>query len=168
MTISKQLVAVVVALTALALVGGAACAPRYAAEGDTVTVHYTGATSDDGVQFDSSEDGDPIEFVLGQPGMIPGFSDAVYGMQVGETKTVAIPSAQAYGPRNETLVMKLELDDFPGGSAEIGQSVQVTFANGRVRTAVVTEVSKTTATVDANFFLAGKDLTFEIRLVGIR
>ncbi|MEE8353714.1 MAG: peptidylprolyl isomerase, partial [Dehalococcoidales bacterium] len=150
-----------------ALVGGAACAPRYAGNGDTVSVHYTG-TLDDGSQFDSSVGGDPIEFVLGQPGMIAGFARAVYGMRVGETKTVTIPSAQAYGPRNETLVMELALEDIPGGSAEVGQSMQVTFANGRVRTAVVTEVSETTATVDANSLLAGKDLTFEIKLVSIR
>lgn len=167
MTISKQLVVVVVALTALAMIGGAACAPRYAAEGDTVAIHYTGTTSD-GNQFDSSVGGDPLEFVLGQPGLIAGFADAVYGMKVGETKTVTIPAAQAYGPRNENLVMKLDLKNFPGGSAEVGQSVQVTFAGGSVGNAVVIEVSETTVTVDANHFLAGKDLTFEIKLVSVR
>ena len=168
MTMSKRLVVVVAALTALALVGGAACAPRYAGEGDTVAIHYTGTTSDDGVEFDSSVGGEPLEFVLGQPGLIAGFSDAVYGMKVGETKTVNIPAAEAYGPRNEDLVMQLDLDNFPGGTAEIGQSVQVTFANDNIGSAVVTAVSETTATIDANMFLAGKDLTFEIKLVSVR
>jgi len=164
MRIPKQLVATGVALATLALIGGVACTPRYAGEGDTVSVHYTG-TLDDGSEFDSSEGSDPIKFVLGEPGMIPGFEQAIYGMKVGETKTVTIPAAQAYGPRNENLVMEIELEDFPGGSAKVGQKVQVSFGNG---TAVVTEVSETTVTLDANFFLAGKDLTFEIRLVDIR
>ena len=167
MTISKQLVAVVVALAALALVSSAACTPRYAAEGDSVSVHYTGTTSD-GNQFDSSVGSDPIEFTLGSGQMIRGFEDAVYGMKVGETKTVTLPPDQAYGPRNENLVMELNPEDFPGGSPEVGQRLQVTFAGGRVDSAVVTEVSETTVTVDANFFLAGKDLTFEIKLVSMK
>ena len=168
MTISKRPVIAVAALSALALVGSVACAPRYASEGDTVAIHYTGTTSDDGVQFDSSVGGDPLEFVLGQPGLIAGFSDAIYGMTVGETKTINIPAAEAYGPRNENLVMQLALDNFPGASAEVGQSLQITFADGNTGSAIVTEVSETTATVDANFFLAGKDLTFEIKLMSVR
>ncbi len=167
MTLSGQLVAVGAVLAALALIGGAACAPRYAGGGDTVNVHYTG-TLDDGSEFDSSVDGDPIEFTLGTNQMIPGFERAVYGMRVGETKTVTIPAAQAYGPRNETLVMEVDLEDLAGGNAEVGQRVQVTFASGRGGIAVVTEVSETTATVDGNSRLAGKDLTFEIELVSIR
>ena len=167
MTLSKQLIAVGAALVSFALVGGAACAPRYAGDGDTVSVHYTG-TLDDGSQFDSSVGGDPLEFTLGISQMIPGFERAVYGMRVGETKTVTIPAAQAYGPRNETLVTELDLDELPGGTAEVGQRVEVTFAGGRRGVAVVTEVGETTATVDANSLLAGKDLTFEIELVSVR
>lgn len=167
MTLSKQLITVGAALVLFTLVGGAACAPRYAGDGDTVSVHYTG-TLDDGSQFDSSVGGDPLEFTLGEPGLIAGFERAVYGMRVGETKTVTIPAAQAYGPRNETLVMELDLDKFPGGSATVGQQMQVTFSSGRSAIAVVTEVSETTATVDANSRLAGQDLTFEIKLVSVR
>ncbi len=164
---SKQLVTAGAVLAALVLIGGAACAPRYAGDGDIVSVHYTG-TLDDGSQFDSSEGGDPLEFTIGANQMIPGFEAAVYGMRVGETKTVTIPAAQAYGPRNATLVMEVDLKDLPGGSAQVGQQLQVTFTGGLVRTAVVTEVSETTATADANFRLAGEDLTFEIKLVSVR
>ncbi len=167
MTTWKKLAAIGGALAALALIGGAACTPRYAAEGDTVSVHYTG-TQDDGTEFDSSEGGDPIEFTVGATQMIAGFEQAVYGMQVGETKTVTIPPAQGYGLRNENLVVEMDLDEFPGGSATVGQQMQLTFSNGRTAAAVVTEVSEATVTVDANHFLAGKDLTFEIRLVSIR
>ena len=167
MTLSKQLIAVGAALVSFALVGGAACAPRYAGDGDTVSVHYTG-TLDDGSQFDSSEGGDPIEFTLGANQMIAGFEQVVYGMQVGEAKTVTIPPAQGYGLRNENLVVEMDLDEFPGGSATVGQQMQLTFSNGRTAAAVVTEVNEATVTVDANHFLAGKDLTFEIRLVSIR
>ena len=153
-------------LIALILAGGMACAPRYAGEGDAVSVHYTG-TLDGDSEFDSSEGSDPIKFTLGGGQMIPGFEQAIYGMAVGETKTVTIPSAQAYGPRNENLVMELDISEFPGTSATVGQRLQVSFDTGGVGLATVTAVSETTVTVDANHFLAGKDLTFEMKLVDI-
>ena len=58
--------------------------------GDKVAVHYTG-TLEDGSVFDSSRERGPLEFTLGAGEMIPGFENAVWGMKVGETKTVTIP-----------------------------------------------------------------------------
>ena len=65
---------------------------RQAQEGDTVRIHYTG-TLDDGTQFDSSTDQDPIEFTLGNKAVIPGFETGVTGMEVGDQKTIHIPWA---------------------------------------------------------------------------
>lgn len=167
MTISKKRAALAVVLVTLTLAGSVACTPRYAAAGDTVRVHYTG-TQDDGSQFDSSEGKEPIEFTLGGGQMIRGFEQAVYGMQAGETKTVTIPPEQAYGHRNENLVVELDIEEFPDGSAIVGQEMQITFDNGSIRTAAITEVTGTTVTLDANYYLAGEDLTFEIRLLSIK
>lgn len=66
--------------------------------GDTVQVHYTGKFGDGSV-FDSSAGRDPLEFTVGAGQVIPGFEQAVEGMAVGQTKTVTIPSAEAYGER---------------------------------------------------------------------
>ncbi len=65
--------------------------------GDTVKVHYT-AKLDDGTVFDSSIQRDPLEFTIGQGQIIPGFEQAVVGMQAGELKTASVPSESAYGP----------------------------------------------------------------------
>ncbi|MCL2403211.1 MAG: FKBP-type peptidyl-prolyl cis-trans isomerase [Coriobacteriia bacterium] len=66
--------------------------------GDTVVAEYTGKLAADGEVFDSSaERGAPLEFVAGVGMMIPGFDDAVLGMELNEEKTVEIPSDQAYG-----------------------------------------------------------------------
>ncbi|MFC2004103.1 FKBP-type peptidyl-prolyl cis-trans isomerase, partial [Chloroflexota bacterium] len=51
--------------------------------GDTVRVHYTG-TLEDGTVFDTSREREPMEFTLGEGQLIPGFEEAVRGMQVGQ------------------------------------------------------------------------------------
>lgn len=141
---------------------------RLAAEGDTVLVHYTG-TLEDGTVFDSSLGGDPLEFTLGAGSVIPGFENAVYGMKKGQSKTFTIPAEEAYGPRDEALIMVIDRDKLPAGlNLSIGSQMTVTLTNGNQTTAIITEITETTVTLDANFFLAGKDLTFEITLVDIR
>jgi len=76
---------------------------KYAKDGDTVKVHYTG-TLDDGTVFESSIGRDPLQFTVGDGSMIQGFDRAVNGMMLGEKKTVTIPADEAYGPyRNHRL-----------------------------------------------------------------
>ena len=89
--------------------------------------------------------------------------------KVGERKTFTIPAEEAYGPYRDDLVMELERDQLPAGQEPaVGQQLVLTFQDGRNRPATVTEVTEATVTLNANHSLAGKDLTFEIRLVDIR
>jgi peptidylprolyl isomerase len=132
--------------------------------GDTVKVHYTGTLSD-GTVFDSSVNGDPLEFTVGAGQMIAGFDTAVLGMKVGETKKVTIPPDKAYGARDETatkIVNKSELPD--GMMVKKGDKLQAQASNGNYLVTVIA-VTDTTFTIDFNHELAGKDLTFEIKLV---
>ncbi len=143
------------------------CSTKVAKEGDIVDVHYTG-TLDDGTVFDSSEGGDPLQFTLGAGRLLPGFEDAVRGMKVGETKTVTIPAAEAY-PRDEDLVIEVDRDELPEGmEPAVGMQIGIAYEGGQQGQATIVEVGETTVTLDANHFLAGKDLTFEIKLVKIR
>jgi peptidylprolyl isomerase len=138
-----------------------------AKDGDTVKVHYTG-TLEDGTVFDTSLERDPLEFTLGQGQLIPGFEQAVTGMKVGESKTVNIPADQAYGPHRDELVLEMERSQFPEDiDPEVGQRLQMQQTDGGIVIVTVTDVSETTVTIDANHILAGKNLTFEIELVGI-
>jgi peptidylprolyl isomerase len=77
-----------------------------ARSGDTVRVHYTGRLEDDRI-FDSSAGRDPLEFTLGEGRVIPGFEEAVLGMEVGEERTVTVPADSAYGPRREEMVAQV-------------------------------------------------------------
>ena len=135
--------------------------------GDTVKIHYTG-TLDDGTQFDSSAGRDPLEFELGGGQVIPGFEEAVVGMAVGEVKKQHIPMEQAYGPRNENMVLQVERDQLPKDmTPNIGDQLNLRQAEDQVITVIITELTDTTVTLDANHPLAGVDLNFNIELVEI-
>lgn len=132
-----------------------------AGEGDRVAVHYTG-TLDSGEEFDSSRGSEPLSFVVGDGRMIAGFDAAVRGMRVGESRTVRMEPAEAYGERRDELILSFPINQLPEGATE-GDSVF--FTNGGQ--AVILEVTGETFTVDANHRLAGQALTFEIELVSI-
>lgn len=167
MTRKKYLVLLGVVLAAAILIAG--CSRREAASGDTVRVHYTGTLAD-GSQFDSSIGRDPLEFTLGAGRVIAGFENAVYGMKKGQTKTITIPAEDAYGPYRNDLVLVMKREELPAGlpEPEVGVQTVITFPDGRGRSVRITDVTETTVTFDANHRLAGKDLTFEIKLVDVR
>jgi peptidylprolyl isomerase len=137
-----------------------------ASRGQTVRVHYTG-TLRDGSVFDSSQNGEPLEFTLGSGEVIPGFDEAVLGMSVGDEKTVEIPVDQAYGPHRSELLLPLERNQLPDEmTPEVGQSLQM--SDGRQTFPVtIREVGSDTVVLDANHPLAGKDLVFVLTLLEI-
>lgn len=137
-----------------------------ARSGDTVRVHYTGKLNDETV-FDSSTGREPLEFTVGEGRVIPGFEEAVAGMEVGEEKTVTIPSDQAYGTRREEMVAQVGRDQFPPEiDPRVGQQLQMN-REGQTFLVTVADVSDQSVTLDANHPLAGEDLTFDLELVEI-
>ena len=138
-----------------------------AKEGDTVKVHYTGKL-DDGTVFDTSDERAPLEFTIGSGQIISGFEKAVVGMEPGEIKTTTIPPEEAYGPRRDDMTLTVEREQFPEEIVpEPGQQLQVQQPDGRAAIVTVSEVSGSTVTLDANHPLAGRPLTFDIRLVDV-
>ncbi|SDK31073.1 FKBP-type peptidyl-prolyl cis-trans isomerase 2 [Catalinimonas alkaloidigena] len=139
-----------------------------AKSGDTVKVHYTGRLQD-GTTFDSSiPRQEPLEFTLGGGQMIKGFDAAVHGMETGQSKTVEIPAAEAYGTVREDMIMTLDRQQVPPDiNPEVGQQLAMQDQNGRQIPVVVTDINDSSITLDANHPLAGKDLIFEIQLVEI-
>lgn len=136
-------------------------------KGDTVRVHYQGRLTDESI-FDSSEGRDPLEFVVGEGQVIRGFDEALLAMQVGDKKTVHIPVENAYGLRDEDMVMNYPISDFPADmKPEIGMELQLGDDEGNIFHVVVIEVGDEMVILDANHPLAGEDLVFEIELVGI-
>jgi len=138
-----------------------------AKQGDLVKVHYTGRF-EDGTVFDSSAGRAPLEFTIGAEQVIPGFERAVIGMNPGETRTETIPAADAYGERDDEMMIVVDRNDIPPDfEPEIGQQLQVRQPDGGVIPVIIVDLSDTTITLDANHPLAGRDLIFEIQLMAI-
>jgi len=135
-----------------------------AKEGDTVRVHYTGKL-EDGTVFDTSEDGASMEFKIGAGELLKAFEEGVTGMAIGETKTIQIPAEEAYGPRKDEMVFEFDRTRAPENfDAEIGQELQMYRADGKPVTLTVIGKSEKSFTMDCNHSLAGKNLTFDVRL----
>ena len=138
-----------------------------AKNGDTVKVHYTGKL-EDGRVFDSSENRDPLQVEIGKGNVIPGFENAIVGMEEGETKSVSVPKEEAYGSRRDELVIKVQKNALPENvTPTVGQRLNVQQPNGRVVPVVVTEMDEGSITIDANHPLADETLHFDIRLVSV-
>jgi peptidylprolyl isomerase len=153
------LLMIIIQLSVVLLCG---CSPATAKTGDYVKVHYTLKLAD-GTVFDTSIGGEPIEFIMGQGKVLPAFEQAIIGMKVGESKTFTLTADQAYGQRSDGLIFFIGRDELPPDIVpEVG--MQLSSNQGIVTIVEVTDMS---IKIDANHPLAGKELTFDIELIGI-
>ncbi len=135
--------------------------------GDLVKVHYTGKLTN-GEQFDSSTGREPLEFTVGAGQMIAGFDAALPGMKVGDKKTINIAAKDGYGETDETAIIEFPKENVPADmKLEIGQQLTLSNEQGQPFPVVVKDVKDDIVILDANHFLAGKELIFDIELVEI-
>src|SRR3989338_6372285 len=80
--------------------------------GSKVKVHYTGSLNDGSI-FDSSEGKQPLEFTIGENQVIPGFENGIKEMKLNEEKTINIAAKDAYGERDERMVVSVPRNKFP-------------------------------------------------------
>jgi len=136
-------------------------------DGDVVKVHYTGRLTS-GEQFDSSAGREPLEFTVGAGQMIKGFDAALPGMLVGDKKTINIAAADAYGERTDEAIIAFPKENVPEDmKLEPGMTLTLSNQMGQPIPVVVLELREDAVILDANHFLAGKELIFDIELMEI-
>ena len=141
---------------------------QQAKQGDTVRVHYHGRLTD-GTTFDSSEGRQPLEFEVGSGTVIRGFDRGVNGMSVGEKKTISIPADDAYGQRQEEMMIEFPRSNFPPDiEPEIGMTLNMHSEDGNALPVVITDINPESIILDANHPLAGEDLIFDIELIDVK
>jgi peptidylprolyl isomerase len=133
--------------------------------GQFAQVHYTGKL-EDGTTFDSSEGRQPLEFQIGSGQVIPGFDQAITGMGLNEEKKFLLKSEEAYGPVREELKKDFPRDMLGDKEVEVGQELWFKSPQGPVPGKILA-LETENFTVDFNHPLAGRDLEFSVKLVGI-
>lgn len=132
-----------------------------------VTLDYTLIVDDE--VMEKTDDSEPIEFIQGIGQIIPGLENALYGMEVGEEKTVVIEPDDAYGdydPESLEIAKKEEFsEEIP---LDVGTFLDLRDDEDNVLSAQIIEEDEDTVTLDFNHPLAGKTLTFEIKIADLR
>ena len=138
-----------------------------AQEGSTVKVHYTGKLRD-GTVFDTSKDVEPIQFKVGSGELIPGFEEAIVGMEPKDAKTITIPCQEAFGPKRDDLIAEVSRSQLPQDiSLKVGQKLQIGDQKSGIIVVSVVDLQDDVVKLDANHPLAGEDLIFEIELLEV-
>lgn len=136
-------------------------------DGKFALVHYTGTLSD-GEVFDSTDGREPFEFETGQGNVIPAFEEAVKSMAVDEEREISIKAADAYGDYKDDMIQKVpaaEVTEFL--TPEVGLIIHVMTQDGQQIPARITGVTTEEISLDFNHPLAGKDLNFKLKLIGV-
>ena len=134
-------------------------------EKDTVAmVHYRGTFPEDGEEFDSSHGSEPLAYLVGHQGMIPGFEREMMGAEVGEKREFTLMAEDAYGEQTDDAIMDIPASEFPDElELELGMSLM--SAMGMFRIVGLTE---DIVKCDFNHMLAGRALKCEVEVVEVR
>lgn len=132
-----------------------------------VSFHYRLCEGDS--ELEHSREGDPMLFLFGHGGLIPGLEEAMAGREDGDSFSITVPPEKAYGHRSPDAVQRVPVKHFgkKGGKLRRGDVVALQTSQGPLDVTVL-KVGKFMADVDANHPLAGRTLTFDIDIVGVR
>jgi FKBP-type peptidyl-prolyl cis-trans isomerase SlyD len=138
------------------------------AKNTVVSIEYEVKDALSGETIDDNRGGEALEFLMGGGHIVAGLEEAIALMSEGESRKLVVPSAKAYGDYDESATERVEKEQFAGidlsegmtlyGQSESGHSVQV-----RVKS-----IEEDSVTIDYNHPLAGKDLSFDIKVVKTR
>jgi FKBP-type peptidyl-prolyl cis-trans isomerase SlyD len=135
-------------------------------DGLVVSLDYT--LTVDGKVLDASGE-TPLEYLHGYRNIIPGLERELAGMALGESKEVAVAAKDAYGEYDPEAIFEVPRAQFPSAyRLEVGAPVQVRTDTGHVMTAYIHAVGEESVRLDLNHPLAGKELYFRAKIVGLR
>jgi peptidylprolyl isomerase len=141
---------------------------RTAKKGDTVRIHFSGSF-DDGTQFATTKESNPVEFTIGDGTLIECFEKSVIGMAEGATKTVHLEPSEAMGEKRQDLITSVPRHLISEGnvSLKVGSKLHVKDQTGKPLKATVKHLTEDEVLIDANHPLAGEALNFDIEIIEI-
>ena len=133
--------------------------------GRKVTMHFA-IKLEDGQVIDTNFDKAPVEFEVGDGNIPEGFESALTGLKVGDHVELTIAPERGFGQHNPSNIQRMKRSDFKDMDLEPGLVVSFQEPGGEIP-GVVVEFDDTNVSIDFNHPLAGKTLTFEVKVLGI-
>ena len=135
-------------------------------EGSEVGIEYT-LTLDDGTVADSNVGQEPLVYTQGGGQILPALEQALEGLAPGDSKQVELEAAEGYGEVNPQAYQNVPIDQIPEQSREVGAVLIASSPDGRQQQIRIHDVQDDAVVVDFNHPLAGKDLSFAIKVVSV-
>lgn len=136
-------------------------------KGQVVMMDYT--LHVDGEMLDSSKEEGPLEFLAGYSNIISGLDREMMGMKIGESKDVVIEPKDGYGEFDKQAFVDLKESELPKEiPLEEGTELNVSDKEGHQRFARIDRVQNGLVRLNLNHPLAGKELHFNVKVVGLR
>ncbi len=132
-----------------------------------VTIEYT-LTAEDGSVLDSSKDTGPFPYLHGHENIVSGLEAELEGKEVGAHVAVTLQPEEAYGVRDEALVMMVPKERIPDDALELETEFAVKDPSGAHSIVRLVEIEDDTVTLDGNHPLADQVLTFDVKILEIR
>ena len=135
--------------------------------GSDVAFDYT-LTDESGTVIDSSKGKQPMHYVHGQGKIIPGLEKELAGMAVGGEKKVTVKPEDGYGPINPQAFQEIPKEKLPADALKVGTMLMAQGPQGQGVPVRVHEIKENTVIMDFNHPLAGKTLSFDIKVTEIK
>jgi FKBP-type peptidyl-prolyl cis-trans isomerase SlyD len=133
-----------------------------------VSMNYT-LKDDKGTVLDTSENRDPLKFIVGSGMIIPGLEKELKGKEKGDELSVTVAPAEGYGEYDDNKMVDVSKSQFQEGTEiKLGMQVQAQDSNGNVQILTVKEVKGDNVTLDVNHPLAGQTLHFDVQIDDVR
>ena len=134
-----------------------------------VTLHFSIALDDESQQeLDSTFNGKPGTFVMGDGSLLPGFEKRLLGMHVGDAQTFQVPTNEGFGERQQANIQRMKRSEF-GTDITLEQGLVLSFAqqDGKELPGMVADFDDDEVHIDFNHPLSGRDLLFKVEIVAI-
>jgi len=135
--------------------------------GSEVSFDYT-LTDDSGKLVDTSKGKAPMHYVHGTGQIIAGLEKELAGMAVGAEKKVTVKPEDAYGPVDPRAFQEIPREKLPPEALKVGTMLMAQAPTGQGVPVRVHEVKDSTVVMDFNHPLAGKTLSFEVKITDIK
>lgn len=121
-----------------------------------------------GNEVESSGSHEPVAYLHGHNGMMPGIEKSLEGKEVGENVSVELPASETFGEKLDDNEQRVSVKHLMGADKwKAGMTALVNTEHGQ-RQVTIIKVGKFMATVDINHPLAGQTLQFELVITGVR